>query len=126
METTDQASCLEPGTVPMLKGSTLIHEVGHWLGLKHVHEGGCNSDDGVADTNQVADGANKNCCFQESCKFGVFRVINWMSVGCTRNFPITRRISIFFFADKPAALLAVLKMPRHVHLQPSTQPILLH
>ncbi|KAH7024720.1 uncharacterized protein B0I36DRAFT_352925 [Microdochium trichocladiopsis] len=76
---TDPDTCLEPGTVPLIRGSTLIHEVGHWLGLRHVHEGGCASDDGVADTNQVDDGPNRNCCFQVGCKTGKYRVINWMS-----------------------------------------------
>lgn len=28
----------------------LVHEVGHWLGLKHVHERGCKNKDGVDDT----------------------------------------------------------------------------
>ena len=31
-------------------GRTLTHEVGHYLNLGHIWGGGCNSDDGVADT----------------------------------------------------------------------------
>lgn len=34
------------------KGRTLTHEIGHWLGLKHIWGdfAGCGSDDGIADT----------------------------------------------------------------------------
>lgn len=83
---TDQDTCLQPGTVDKLRGSTLIHEIGHWLGLSHVHEGGCAGTDGVADTSQVSDGETKNCCTIKSCAGKNIRSHNWMSVSPVQLF----------------------------------------
>ncbi len=32
------------------RGATLIHEVGHWMGLLHTFQGSCESSDGIDDT----------------------------------------------------------------------------
>ncbi len=40
--------------VPGDSGRTLTHEVGHWLGLFHTFQGGCNDDDNCDDTPPVA------------------------------------------------------------------------
>ena len=37
-------------TAPFNKGRTLTHEVGHWLGLKHIWGDASCGDDGIADT----------------------------------------------------------------------------
>lgn len=41
---------------PYNKGRTLVHEVGHWLGLRHIWgDGPCGSDDFVGDTPEAAE-----------------------------------------------------------------------
>jgi hypothetical protein len=48
-------------TSPYNKGRTATHEVGHWLGLRHIWgDGNCSQDDGVGDT-PLAAAANYNC-----------------------------------------------------------------
>ena len=48
--------------VPGDSGRTLTHEVGHWLGLYHTFQGGCNDDDFCDDTPPVASTfTNANC-----------------------------------------------------------------
>lgn len=55
---------VHPETLPWRKlagfnqNNTMTHEVGHWLGLLHVFQGGCADQDGVADTPAMADGQN--------------------------------------------------------------------
>jgi hypothetical protein len=65
-------------------GDTLVHEVGHWMGLLHTFEGGCTgTGDGVADTpaeasaNETSDGCN---LFKDTCPadFGFDPVDNFM------------------------------------------------
>jgi hypothetical protein len=50
-----------PGGGAYNKGRTLTHEVGHWLGLRHIWgDGGCGVDDYVSDT-PTSDAANFGC-----------------------------------------------------------------
>lgn len=52
---------LPGGTSPNRQGGTLIHEAGHWLGLRHTFQGGCTGvGDGIDDTPASAE-ANFGC-----------------------------------------------------------------
>jgi len=66
------------------KGGTLIHETGHWLGLYHTFQGGCDGNgDQVADTPAVAH-PNYYCQDIDSCPndgLGVDQVENFMDYG---------------------------------------------
>lgn len=51
-------------------GRTLTHELGHWLGLRHIWgDGGCTVDDFCNDTPK-SDAANYNCSTTNSCNDG--------------------------------------------------------
>lgn len=58
-----------PGTVVNTKGRTATHEVGHYLGLRHIWgDGGCEVDDFVLDTpNQ--DNPNQTICNENPSRF---------------------------------------------------------
>lgn len=52
---------------PYNRGRTATHEVGHWLGLRHIWgDGGCNADDFCADTPNSGQ-PNYNCVTVTSC-----------------------------------------------------------
>lgn len=49
------------GPIPVM-GRTPIHEVGHYLGLRHIWgDGDCNEQDGIDDTPNAADQSNFDC-----------------------------------------------------------------
>ncbi|PWK20799.1 putative secreted protein (Por secretion system target) [Xanthomarina spongicola] len=73
-------SVANPGTAaPYNLGRTLTHEIGHWIGLRHIWgDGGCTVDDYCADTPN-AGGANFGCPSVDSCAGGdVDMVENYM------------------------------------------------
>jgi PKD repeat protein len=55
----------QPG--PFNEGRTATHEIGHWLGLRHIWgDGGCGVDDFCNDTPR-SDAANTGCVVTNSC-----------------------------------------------------------
>ncbi|MEM0998546.1 MAG: M43 family zinc metalloprotease [Bacteroidota bacterium] len=55
------------GSPPYDKGRTLTHEIGHWIGLRHIWgDGGCGVDDFCNDT-PLAGGSNFGCPNASSC-----------------------------------------------------------
>ncbi len=54
---------LDPGTGPIdVRGRTTTHEVGHYLGLRHIWgDGDCTAQDGIADTPNAADQSQQDC-----------------------------------------------------------------
>ena len=58
---------IPPLMAPYSYGRTSVHEVGHWLNLRHIWgDGPCEQDDFVADTPR-SDGANYGCPNTNSC-----------------------------------------------------------
>lgn len=57
-----------PNTVlPDSKGRTAVHEIGHYLGLRHIWgDGDCTMDDGVDDTPDATDASSQDCMFNKN------------------------------------------------------------
>merc|ERR1711953_1528009 len=71
------------------EGDTLTHEVGHWLGLYHTFENGCNgSGDGIADTPPHT--VNYNCVQSDTCSGGgldpIENYMNYTPDSCMYEF----------------------------------------
>lgn len=50
------------GTPFVVKGRTVTHEIGHYLGLRHVWgDGDCTQDDGISDTPNADGQSNQDC-----------------------------------------------------------------
>ncbi len=104
-------------------GRTMTHEVGHFLGLRHLWgDGGCTVDDFCNDTpnSSSAGNAQYNCNdFQDSCPSspGLDMVRNYMNY--TNDFCMN-----IFTNDQKARIVAVMNnSPRRVSLKTSTKDV---
>jgi hypothetical protein len=108
-------SIANPGSAPPYNlGRTLTHEVGHWVGLRHIWgDGGCNVDDFCGDTPE-SDASNFGCPNHTSC--GTQDMVeNYMDYTDDVCMDI-------FTADQKARVRAVMTAsPRRANLPNSTK-----
>ncbi|MFM9836911.1 MAG: M43 family zinc metalloprotease [Cyclobacteriaceae bacterium] len=66
-------------SAPFNKGRTATHEIGHWMGLKHLwgNAGGCTDDDGITDTPPQI-GPSSGCNLTRTSCGGLNMVQNFM------------------------------------------------
>ena len=104
---------------PYDKGRTTTHEVGHWLGLRHIWgDGNCTVDDFCADTPTAA-APNYNCVLVNSCNDGPGdlpdQVENYM------DYTNDTCMNIFTQNQKERMLVVMANSPRRVSLVNSTK-----
>lgn len=78
------------------EGKTMTHEVGHWLGLYHVFQGGCSSSgDQVSDTPPQSTATNGCPSSQDSCPGGgIDSVHNFMDYSYVFSISIPSGTSV--------------------------------
>lgn len=84
---------LPGGSNPERQGSTLTHEAGHWLGLAHTFDGGCNGlNDGVNDTPAQANYTIGCPVGLDTCPGGgpdpIFNWMDYSDESCRREFTL--------------------------------------
>lgn len=100
-------------TSPYDGGRTMTHEVGHWLGLRHIWgDGGCTEDDFCNDTPE-SDGSNRGCPTVTNCG-SVDMVQNYM------DYTNDACMNIFTQDQKTRIQTVMANSPRRVELLNST------
>lgn len=92
------------GAAPYDEGDTLVHEVGHWLGLLHTFENGCKkSGDGISDTPAERNPSlgcpkHRNSCRSKPGRDPVSNYMDYTDDACMRKFTPRqiRRMSNFW------------------------------
>lgn len=104
---------------PYNRGRTMTHEVGHWIGLRHIWgDGGCFEDDFCADT-PAAGAANFGCgTGTDSCPApGVDMVENYM------DYSDDLCMNIFTQNQKDRMVVIMNNAPRRLSLKTSTKDL---
>lgn len=114
------SSSLAPGnySAPYDKGRTMTHEVGHFLGLRHIWgDGNCSVDDFCADTPNAA-APNEGCPLNDSCPGGGFDMVeNYM------DYTFDDCMNIFTQNQKTRMITVMNNSPRRASLKTSTKDI---
>ncbi len=101
-------------SAPFDKGRTATHEVGHWLGLRHIWgDGGCTQDDFCDDTPD-SDAANYNCPTTHTSCGSVDMVRNYM------DYTNDACMNIFTQDQKARMVTAMMNGTRRASLMTST------
>ena len=107
---------------PFDKGRTMTHEVGHFLGLRHIWgDGGCGVDDFCADT-PVAGAANEGCPIgADTCPLlpGIDMIENYM------DYTNDTCMNIFTQNQKDRMVVIMNNAPRRASLKTSTKDVVL-
>lgn len=90
----DKEAIVGSSVLGRTEGKTLVHEVGHWLGLVHTFQGGCHKSDGIDDTapqklpnRGCANNANsRNTCPHHPGNDPVFNFMDYSSDQCLYEF----------------------------------------
>ncbi len=104
---------------PFDKGRTMTHEVGHWIGLRHIWgDGGCSVDDFCADT-PITGSPNYGCPSGiNSCPApGIDMIQNYM------DYTNDNCMNIFTQNQKDRMVVIINNAPRRATLKTSTKDI---